>query len=33
MMFPQLSFNWAMVEPFTSVGGMVNWASRALMCS
>jgi len=33
MMFPQVSFNWAMVEPVTSVGGMVNWPPLALMRS
>ena len=30
---PQVSFSWAMVEPVTSVGGMVNSAPRALMRS
>jgi hypothetical protein len=31
--FPQVSFSWAMVEPVTSVGGIVNSAPRALMRS
>ena len=33
MRLPQVSFTWAMVEPVTSVGGMVNSAPRALMRS
>ena len=31
--FPQVSFNCAMVEPVTSVGGIVNSAPPALMRS
>src|SRR5690242_3717403 len=33
MRLPQVSFNWAIVEPVTAVGGMMSAAPRALMRS
>ena len=33
LLLPQVSFTWAIVEPVTWVGGMVNSPPRALMRS